>query len=166
MTQEQVSNGTSVSSNKELYTDKNNLNKMMNTSIQQDQWKSYDIAELVKALCKFQGSLGVVNKGKVNPFFNSDYADINDILVAVRPGLHECGLAISQGMRYDNAFFVTTTLFHVSGQWLRSELRVPIGGKKDAQAVGSACTYGRRFGLSAMLGIAVDKDDDANKAVK
>ena len=33
--------------------------------------------------------------------------------------------------------------------------------KVNAQGVGSATTYGRRYGLAAMVGIA-QKDDDAN----
>ena len=34
----------------------------------------------------------------------------------------------------------------------------------DAQSVGSAITYGRRYGLSAILGIASEEDDDGNGA--
>ena len=49
---------------------------------------------------------------------------------------------------------------------MTSEVRMPIGGKKDAQAVGSSCTYGRRYGLSAILGISVDDDDDGNAAIR
>ena len=37
---------------------------------------------------------------------------------------------------------------------------MPIGGKKDAHAVGGAITYGRRYGLLSILGIAVEGDDD------
>ena len=134
-----------------------------------DEWKSSDITELIKALVSFQGGLGSVGKGKTNPFFNSSYADINDILVAIRPELMKNGLAISQGNRYcikSNGFYVTTMLVHNSGQWIKSEVRMPIGGKKDAQAVGSSITYGRRYGLSAILGISVEADDDGNKAIK
>ena len=133
-----------------------------------DEWKSENIVELVKALCKFQGSLSSVGKGKVNPFFDSKYADINDILVAIRPPLEQNGLCITQGNRFcieTNGFYVTTTLMHISGQWLRSEVRMPICGKKDAQAVGGACTYGRRYGLSAILGISVNDDDDGNSNI-
>ena len=36
--------------------------------------------------------------------------------------------------------------------------------KKDAQEIGSACTYGRRYGLAAMVGLA-QVDDDGNKTV-
>ena len=37
--------------------------------------------------------------------------------------------------------------------------------KIDAQGVGSAITYGRRYGLAAMAGIA-QKDDDGNSISK
>ena len=52
-------------------------------------------------------------------------------------------------------------LLHESGQWIRSKIKMPIGGKKDAQAVGATITYARRFSLSAMVGIA-QTDDDGN----
>ena len=131
-------------------------------------WRSKEINEIGKALCTFQGKAASVKKEKTNPFFNSAYADINDILKSILPITSSCGLAISQGNRYDvnsNGFYVTTTLYHVSGQWIKSEVRMPIGGKKDAHAIGSAITYGRRFGLSAILGISVDSDDDGNSTV-
>jgi hypothetical protein len=134
-----------------------------------EEWKSPDITELIKALVTFQGGLASVGKGKTNPFFGSSYADINDILIAIRPELMKSGLAITQGNRYctdSNGFYVTTMLVHSSGQWLKSEVRMPIGGKKDSQAVGSSITYGRRYGLSAILGISVEADDDGNKAIK
>ena len=63
-----------------------------------------------------------------------------------------------------NGFYVTTTLLHESGQWIKTEIRMPIGGKKDAHAIGAACTYGRRYGLSALTGVA-QYDDDGNAAV-
>ena len=54
-------------------------------------------------------------------------------------------------------------MLHESGEWFKSELRMPVGGKKDAQAVGGAVTYGRRYGLAAMCGLA-QHDDDGNTA--
>lgn len=134
-----------------------------------DEWKSSSITELIKALVAFQGGLNSVGKGKTNPFYNSSYADINDILIAIRPELMKNGLAVTQGNRYctnSNGFYITTMLVHNSGEWIKSEIRMPIGGKKDAQAVGSSITYGRRYGLSAMLGISVEADDDGNRAIK
>tara|TARA_R100000458_G_C8189105_1_gene183402 strand:+ start:9 stop:470 length:462 start_codon:yes stop_codon:yes gene_type:complete len=102
-----------------------------------------------------------------NPFFKSSYADLHTVMESSLPHLNKHGLSVVQGNRYgaDNGFYVTTTLLHESGQWMRSEIRMPIGGKKDAHAVGSAMTYGRRYGLSAMVGIA-QFDDDGNNGVK
>ena len=102
-----------------------------------------------------------------NPFFKSSYADLHTVMESALPHLNKHGLSVVQGNRYgaDNGFYVTTTLLHESGQWMRSEIRMPIGGKKDAHAVGSAMTYGRRYGLSAMVGIA-QFDDDGNNGVK
>ena len=131
-----------------------------------ERMSSEEITELVKALVGFQGEVAAVKAGAINPFFNSKYADLNSIFVAVRPALIKNKLAISQGNRYctaSNGFYVTTTLMHASGQWLKTEVRMPIGGKKDAHAVGGACTYGRRYGLSAILGISVDADNDGNE---
>lgn len=141
---------------------------LKNQERRNDEWKSSSITQLIKSLIVFQGGLNSVGKGKTNPFFNSSYADINDILIAIRPELMKNGLAITQGNRYctnSNGFYITTMLVHNSGEWIKSEVRMPIGGKKDAQAVGSSITYGRRYGLSAMLGISVEADDDGNRAI-
>ena len=52
-------------------------------------------------------------------------------------------------------------LLHESGQWIKSEIRLPLGKNPNAQNIGSVMTYGRRYGLSAMAGVA-QYDDDAN----
>ena len=57
---------------------------------------------------------------------------------------------------------MTTMLLHESGQWIKSKLKMPIE-KATAQSVGSVITYGRRYGLSAITGIA-QYDDDGNVA--
>ena len=132
-----------------------------------EDWKSPEIKELSKALSKAQKEIRGAKSDSKNPFFNSSYADLHTVMETALPVLTKHGLSIVQGNRYssDNGFYVTTTLLHESGQWIRSEVRMPIGGKKDAHAVGSACTYGRRYGLSAMVGIA-QYDDDGNKSVQ
>ena len=128
---------------------------------------SKDISKLAGALAKAQGQMGGVAKGKVNPFYKSKYADISNCLEACLPALSKNGLAISQGNRFCNTtgYYITTTLLHESGQWLKSEIRIPLTNKKDAQEIGSACTYGRRYGLTAMVGLA-QVDDDGNRTVK
>ena len=128
---------------------------------------SKDIGKLAGALAKAQGIMGGVAKGNINPFFKSKYADIHSCLEACLPALSKNGLAISQGNRFCNTtgYYITTTLLHESGQWLKSEIRIPLTNKKDAQEIGSACTYGRSYGLTAMVGLA-QLDDDGNRTVK
>jgi hypothetical protein len=60
---------------------------------------------------------------------------------------------------------VETRLLHTSGQWAADTLTltVPVG-KPDAQGIGSALTYARRYALAAFVGVAPE-DDDGNAAV-
>ena len=131
-----------------------------------DDWKSNKIDKLAGSLAKAQSEMGGVAKGKTNPFYKSSYADINSCIEACMPALNKHGLSISQGNRFCNTsgYYITTMLLHESGQWLRSEIRMPLTNKKDAQEIGSACTYGRRYGLTSMVGLA-QIDDDGNATV-
>ena len=131
-----------------------------------DDWKSNKIDKLAGSLAKAQSEMGGVAKGKTNPFYKSSYADINSCIEACMPALNKHGLSISQGNRFcaNTGYYITTMLLHESGQWLKSEIRIPLTNKKDAQEIGSACTYGRRYGLTSMVGLA-QVDDDGNSTV-
>ena len=63
----------------------------------------------------------------------------------------------------DGVASVETLISHSSGEWISSICHAPVS-KQDAQGVGSAITYLRRYSLAAMCGIA-QEDDDANSAV-
>lgn len=125
---------------------------------------SADIGELAAALAKAQGGMSNAAKDKTNPFFKSNYADLASIMDACRAVLSENALAVVQTTELGQAGWVVvvTTLMHSSGQWIRGRLALmPV--KPDPQGVGSAITYGRRYGLQAIVGIAAD-DDDGNAA--
>ena len=133
-----------------------------------ESWKSDKINELAAALSKAQGEMDGATSKSTNPFFNSSYADLHTVISSAIPYLSKYGLAVSQGNEITpGAVCVTTTLLHESGQWLRSKIKVPFpknkdgSAKIDAQGVGTATTYGRRYSLAAMVGIA-QKDDDGN----
>ena len=125
-----------------------------------DEWKSPEIDKLAAALAKAQSEMEGAKKDSKNPFFNSNYADLHAVIKSSFPYLSKNGLSVSQGNEViKGAVCVTTTLMHASGQWMRSKIKLPLA-KVDAQGVGAAVTYGRRYGLSAMVGIA-QYDDDA-----
>jgi uncharacterized membrane protein YjjP (DUF1212 family) len=128
-------------------------------------WKSSEIDKLATALAKAQAELEGAKKESVNPFFKSGYADLHAVIKSSFPFLSKHGLSVSQGNEIiPGAICVTTLLMHTSGQWLRSKIKLPL---KDvtAQGVGAAMTYGRRYGLSAIVGIA-QYDDDGNAISK
>ena len=128
-----------------------------------DEWMSPEIDKLAAALAKAQSEIKGALASSVNPFFKSNYADLDTVIKSCFPQLTKNGLSVIQGNDTCDrgSFYVTTMLLHESGQWIKSKLKMPIGGKKDAQAVGATITYARRFSLSAMIGIA-QTDDDGN----
>ena len=135
------------------------------TDRRKDGWKSPEIDKLAAALAKAQSELEGAKKESTNPFFKSNYADLHAVIKSAFPHLSKNGLSISQGNEIiPGAVCVTTLLMHSSGQWLRSKVKLPLN-KVDAQGVGAATTYGRRYGLSAMVGIA-QYDDDGNSISK
>jgi hypothetical protein len=129
--------------------------------------------KLALALAKAQGQMANAAKDTRNPFFNSKYADLASVWDACRKPLADNELAVVQLPVGADAAHVAieTLLLHSSGESISSVVVVPISatgkdGKPvaiNAQHVGSAITYARRYGLSAMVGIAPE-DDDGNTA--
>lgn len=124
-------------------------------------YKSDSIAELAKALNKFQGMMGTVVFDADNPFFKSKYATLSAIVAKSKPFLVECGLCVSQLTEGDGG--VTTILMHTSGEFILSTLTLK-SVKDDPQGHGSAITYARRYSYASILGIVSDEDDDGNKS--
>jgi len=125
---------------------------------------SEQITELAAAMAKAQGEIENASKNAANPHFRSKYADLAEVLNTVRPVFAKHGLAVIQSPEYgEGNVHVQTTIMHSSGQWMACTTSAPVS-KQDAQGVGSAITYCRRYGLAAMAGIA-QEDDDAQSAV-
>lgn len=121
--------------------------------------------ELNAALCKAQSEMGPARKGKVNPAFRSNYADLASVIEAVQP-LHDNGLAYQQAVDVAGAVVtVRTVLRHISGQTLDCGPMTARAKDESAQAIGSALTYLRRYSLMTACGIA-SADDDGQSAGK
>jgi len=123
--------------------------------------QSDSIKNIAAAMAKVQASIEGAKKGSDNPHFKSKYADLTECWTACRNALTENGVAVIQGVVSGN---MKTTLTHSSGEWISDE-GIPLCGYQNAknpmQALGSAVTYARRYGLCAMVGIAPE-DDDGN----
>lgn len=129
-------------------------------------YQSESIAGLAASLSLFQASCGEAKKNATNPHLKNKYADLGSVWEAVRGPLGEYNLAVVQlpMPSEPGTLKLRTQLVHSSGEWLASEIVMPLA-KADPQGYGSALTYARRYALAAMLGVTQD-DDDAASAVK
>ena len=122
------------------------------------------IAALAAALVKAQSALSGAKKDSTNPHFKTAYADLASVWDACRAPLANAGLSIVQLVSSDPTHAVIETILaHSSGEWVSSTLAVPLT-KSDAQGLGSAITYGRRYALAAIVGVC-PADDDGEAAV-
>jgi hypothetical protein len=123
--------------------------------------KSESIAALVAALSKAQSQMHSAKKTSDNPFFKSKYADLATVWDACKMELTANGLSIIQLPAAEgNAVSVTTLLAHNSGEFISGTITMQ---SKDSspQAIGSAITYARRYGLAAIISLP-QEDDDGN----
>jgi hypothetical protein len=128
--------------------------------------KSEAIGELSKALTIVQSKLKGAKQDSNNPFFKSKYADLTSVWDACRGLLAANGLSVVQTTDTDteHRLIVETMLIHSSGEWICGRMPMVLT-KNDPQGIGSAITYGRRYGLAAIVGICPE-DDDAESAVE
>lgn len=120
---------------------------------------------LMSALAKALPSLGTVHKGKANPHFKSNYADLAGVIKALAP-LSEYGVWFRQvPVPCDNGIAYETFYIHEAGAQISAGITsIPVD-KNNAQGFGSAQTYCRRYALMAAFGLAAD-DDDGNAAAQ
>ena len=129
--------------------------------------KSESIKSLAAALAKAQAELKPAAKDSVNPHFKNSYADLTACIEASSAILSRNGLSFTQLAESDPAgavAIVTTMLMHESGEWIASTINLK-PSKPDAQGMGSAITYAKRYGLCAIIGLGT-ADDDGNEAAK
>ncbi len=117
----------------------------------------------MKRILEVQKEIGTLSKKSTNPFFNSAYLDLNDLLNEVKPLMEKKGLLLTQPLEEDTV--CTYIMDSESGNILASSrLKIP-ATLTDPQKIGSCITYFRRYTLKSLLAIA-EEDDDGNKAAK
>lgn len=123
--------------------------------------KSESIKTIAPALLEAQKTMTFAKKDAKNPFFKSRYADLNSVLEACKGPLNSNGITVLQSHDGDN---VETVLLHSSGEWMSSSTRIVVSKQNDPQALGSAISYARRYGLQSFVSLPAE-DDDGEKAV-
>lgn len=123
--------------------------------------------ELFTALSKAQAEFTPILKDKIakGQAFSYLYADINDVIVMIRPILSKHGLCVIQMLQGEaDKMFLSTMIGHASGQFLKFDTPLLLE-KKTPQGLGSASTYTRRHGLIAALCLECEDDDGAEASL-
>ena len=129
--------------------------------------KSESIASLATALSIFQSEVKQPLKDKKNPFFNSKYVPLENIVEVISETAPKHGLSFIQyPVSQESKIGIVTVLMHNSGEYIETEPVFVTPTKTDPQAAGSAITYLKRYSLAAVFGITSDVDDDGNAASK
>lgn len=121
-------------------------------------------ASIFEALAAAQAEFKAPNKTKKAAY--GMYADLAEILAAVRPALNAHGIYLFQKVTSDGVnVSVETVLGYKTGEVLSSGvLTMPVvrlgSSSSSAQGIGATRTYACRYSLSTFLGIAADDDND------
>ncbi len=115
---------------------------------------------IYKKLLDFQKLDIKIEKDGINPFFKSEYTTLNEVLGKVKAPLNKLGILIIQIPTFNG---LTTVLIDTEDD-SKVECYMPYVGHTNAQQLGAANTYNRRYSLITLLGLE-DDDDDGNSAV-
>jgi len=100
---------------------------------------------------------------KTNPFHKSKYAPLDEVLNTVKKPLSECGLAVIQNPTTKGQdVIIQNILIDKEGGYITFEALNIRADKTNAQGIGGAITYARRYSLSAILGLSSEEDNDGN----
>ena len=123
---------------------------------------------IYQAILQARGMIGSVTKNAKNPFFKSNYADINNVIESISPVCESLGICFTQCPKVteSNADVLVTrlTLQDNPKEFIESEVRLFLP-TADMQKLGSAITYARRYALISMFGLETE-DDDGQSASK
>ena len=113
---------------------------------------------IYKKLYLVQKEIGAISKDSINPFYHNKYVDINSLIKQLIPILQEHNLLLLQPIEDDKQY---SRIIDLDGGMVESSLVLPTD--LDAQKIGGAITYYRRYTLVALLGLQAE-DDDGNTA--
>jgi hypothetical protein len=127
--------------------------------------QSENITELLSAIMDVQMEIPTMPKNA--KAFNYRYTDLDTITSVLKPILarHEVSYMQFVGTNEQGQNTLTTRVFSRKGEYIEETTVLPkIESAKtnNAQTLGMAITYMRRYALCAMFGITSDEDVDAN----
>jgi len=133
----------------------------------QERWQQNQARERFgHALAEFQGECRAIKKGKSYSVRGGkiSYASIDDIMQVIQPLLTKHGLSVNYTVESDNGKdYVVCEVRHGAYKEIkRVPLVLPGNANNNAQNMGMALTYAKRYALCMALGLTItDEDTDA-----
>ena len=119
---------------------------------------------LIESLVKAQSEMTHAAFDQNNPHFKSKFASLKSVIDAIKPALNANGIFFMQVSHpLDHGVGIETIFCKADEKLSTGVVMVPVD-KANAQGLGSALTYAKRYSLAMALGIAADVDDDGNGA--
>ena len=123
---------------------------------------------IYKKIAKIQKNIGKMKKDKKNPYFKSNYFDINGLLEQLQPLLDEQKLLITQPLTSmlspSGSRPALTTIIRDLDTDEKEEWTTALPDLQDPQKMGSCITYYRRYSLQSLFCLQ-SQDDDGEGAV-
>jgi hypothetical protein len=121
-------------------------------------------------LLLFQKKVGAISKDSINPFFKSNYFDINKLIDVIKPILNDLGLVLLQPLENINGKPALRTIIfdpEVNDTAIAylMDSTIPLPENADPQKMGSIITYYRRYAIQSLLFLQAE-DDDGNSATQ
>ena len=119
---------------------------------------------LIESLVKAQSEMTHAAFDQTNPHFKSKFASLKSVIDAIKPALNSNGIFFMQVSHpLDHGVGIETIFCKADEKLSTGVVMVPVD-KANAQGLGSALTYAKRYSLAMACGIAADVDDDGNGA--
>ena len=116
-------------------------------------------------LFSLQSEIGKISKDQTNPFYKSKYFDINSLLSQLQPLLKKHKLLLIQPITDNYVRSVLVDVEHKGELMSSVESSIELPTDLDAQKIGGAITFYRRYSLTSLLALEAE-DDDGNSTVK
>ena len=126
---------------------------------------AFDVAMLAA-----QKEIDSAKETAFNKFHGSNYADIGDVIAAVKGPLNANGIFFMQSVEQgEGGIYVETVFKHAeSGEFYMMHTPVAVAKQNDSQAMKSGSTYSKRIAIQSFCGLPTEDDDGqvASKAPK
>lgn len=118
---------------------------------------------LFQKILALQADIKPIAKDSENPFFKSNYFDVNAVIASLRPLLSKHGLVVLQPLSEINGEPAIETHIIEASTGQQMGFKTPLIKHDDPQKYGSIITYTRRYALVSLFLLEGEEDDDAEK---